>query len=253
MVNYLKEFYNFVTDDNDQRLISLKFKNIVLHIHEGSLLHCENLDEVYPNSNCFIFLSQHRSQSGIPTLTCHCTGNFGTNPYGGNPKEIGISYPSLQKNYLKAITARRSRVPEYKITIEATHHGPTSLRRPVLFIELGSSEREWTDTNAAACICDSLIQILSNRMECCKEIGIGLGGPHYPNKFNNLLLESKFGFAAVASKHSLENIDEVLLKQMIDKTVEPVTHAIIDSKGLGKQKERIIEMVKKTDLGIHKV
>lgn len=252
-MSYLKDYLGFVSHHANGPFVSSSHENIRLHIHEGSLLHIENLDEMYPDSSCFIFLSKHRSQSGIPTLTCHCTGNFATNLCGGNPKEIAIAYPSLQKSYLKAITAARTRVPEYEIVIEATHHGPTSLERPVLFVELGSSEKQWTDTNAAACICDSLIQILDNNIECCTHIGIGLGGTHYPNKFSKLLLHSKFGLAAIASKHNLEAVDDAMLEQMIAKTVEPVTHIIIDIKGLGKQKERIMEMVEKTSLEIYKI
>jgi D-aminoacyl-tRNA deacylase len=84
-------------------------------------------------------------------------------------------------------------------------------------------------------------------------VGIALGGTHYPTKFNKLLLESEFGLAAVASKHNLEAINEQMLNQMIEKSVEKVTHIIVDSKGLGSHKERILKMAKKAGLEIHKV
>jgi D-aminoacyl-tRNA deacylase len=236
-----------------ESFISPSHKNVKLHIHNGSLLHLENLDEVYPDASSFIFLSKHRSDSKIPTLTCHCTGNFADNPYGGNPREIAISYPSLQKAYLKAITAARHRVPKYDIVIEATHHGPTSLKKPVLFVELGSTEEQWADRHTASVMCETLLDILGNSLERCKMVGIALGGTHYPTKFNKLLLESEFGLAAVASKHNLEAINEQMLNQMIEKSVEKVTHIIVDSKGLGSHKERILKMAKKAGLEIHKV
>jgi D-aminoacyl-tRNA deacylase len=214
----------------------------------------ENLDNLYPYADAFIFLSKHRSESCIPALTCHCTGNFGLdNAYGGKPREIAISYPSLQKGYLKAITAVRQKVPQYDIIIEATHHGPTSLHKPVLFVELGSSETQWADNNAASVVCDTLVEILENRIERCDKIGIALGGTHYPIKFNNLLLESKFGLAAVASKHNLEAIDEEILNQMIEKSIESVTHIILDSKGLGSQKDRIMKLARKTNLELYEI
>lgn len=236
-----------------ESFISPSHKNVKLYIHNGSLLHLENLDEVYPDASSFIFLSKHRSDSKIPTLTCHCTGNFADNPYGGNPREIAISYPSLQKAYLKAITAARHRVPKYDIVIEATHHGPTSLKKPVLFVELGSTEEQWADRHTASVMCETLLGILGNSLERCKMVGIALGGTHYPTKFNKLLLESEFGLAAVASKHNLEAINEQMLNQMIEKSVEKVTHIIVDSKGLGSHKERILKMAKKAGLEIHKV
>jgi D-aminoacyl-tRNA deacylase len=248
MAAYLKAGGGFAADGRSPR-----HKSVQLHVAQGSLLTLEDLDSAYPDASSFIFLSKHRSDSQIPTLTCHCTGNFSDNPYGGNPREIAISYPSLQKSYLKAITAAKSRVPEYDIIIEATHHGPTSLKKPVLFVELGSSEKQWGDGKAAGVICDTVLGILDNGIERCGKVGIALGGTHYPTKFNKLLLESEFGLAAVASKHNLEAIDEQMLDQMIEKSVEKVTHIIVDSKGLGSQKDRIMEMAERTGLQIHKV
>ena len=242
-------------DANGETYHSLRHKNIQLHIFSGNLLTLENIDDLYSRADVFVFLSKHRSHSSIPTLTCHFTGNFSAdNSYGGNPRQIAISYPSLQKGYLKAITASaKKKVPEYEVVIEATHHGPTSLNKPVLFVELGSSEKQWADENAAAVICDTLIDILHNGFERCKKVGIALGGTHYPKKFNKLLLESKFGLAAVASKHNLQAIDEEMLNQMIQKSIENVTHIVLDSKGLGKEKDRIFKIVEKIPLEIYKI
>jgi D-aminoacyl-tRNA deacylase len=248
MSAYLSDSEGFASGGRSPR-----YKNVQLYVTPGSLLTLESLDRDYPDACSFIFLSKHRSDSQIPTLTCHCTGNFAYNPYGGNPKEIAISYPSLQRAYLKAITAARNKVPEYDVIIEATHHGPTSLKKPVLFVELGSSEKQWGDRNAAGTICETLLEMLGSGIERCKTVGIALGGTHYPSKFNKLLLESDFGLAAVASKHNLEAIDEQMLDQMIEKSVEKVTHIVLDSKGLGSQRERIMKIAEKTGLEIHKV
>ena len=79
-------------------------------------------------------------------------------------------------------------------------------------------------------------------------MGIALGGTHYPTKFNQLLLDSDFGLAAVAAKHNLTTIDESMMQQMISKSVEKVTHVIVDRKGLGKEKHRIMQLVDEKDL-----
>jgi D-aminoacyl-tRNA deacylase len=232
--------------------------NIMLHVsHNSSLLYLEELDENYPDSVAFIFLSRHSSESGIPTLTCHFTGNFSaSNPYGGNPKELGICFPSLQKEYIKEINMVRSQVPDYEITIEATHHGPTSLKKPTLFIEIGSTAKQWVDKHAASIVCDSLISLLTrkkNNNTNCTSVGIALGGTHYPTKFNQLLLDSDFGLAAVAAKHNLTTIDESMMQQMISKSVEKVTYAIVDRKGLGKEKHRIMRLVDQKGLQLLEV
>jgi D-aminoacyl-tRNA deacylase len=257
MTNYLLSNAEFTSEgkrDAGESYRSPRYSNVQLYISSGSLLTLENLDDLYPHADVFIFLSKHKSDSCIPTLTCHCTGNFAANnAYGGKPREIAISYPSLQKGYLKAITAARQKVPQYDIIIEATHHGPTSLNKPVLFVELGSSEKQWADNNAAAIICDTLLKMLHNGIERCDKVGIALGGTHYPTKFNKLLLESKFGLAAVASKHNLEAVDDEILSQMVEKSVEKVTHVILDSKGLGSQKDRIMKIAEKTHLELYQI
>jgi D-aminoacyl-tRNA deacylase len=231
-------------------LVSPDHPGVALHVTSKSLLTLEYLDRDYPDAKAFVFLSKHRSDSGIPTLTCHCTGNFSGAPFGGNPREIAIAYPSLQKAYLKAITA--AKVPGYEVVIEATHHGPTSLKKPVLFVELGSSEKQWADAGAAGAICDCVLSALKNTQPC-KKVGIAIGGTHYPSKFNRLLLESEFGLAAVASKHNLEAIDEAMMRQMVDKTVEKVTHIILDPKGLGSHKERITALAEAMGFEVVKV
>lgn len=249
MVDCLAAKFGFVRNETlPATYTSLQFPKATLHISQSDLLHMEDLDQFFPRASAFIFLSKHKSDSKIPTLTCHCTGNFGSNPYGGNPRELGISSPSLQKTYLRELTAARNLAPEYEIVIEATHHGPTSLSKPVLFVELGSSESQWADSNAASLICKVVLEVIQRGPEKCKKVGIGLGGTHYPGKFNDLLLESEFGLAAVASKHSLDYVDEQMLDQMLLKSTEQVTTIIVDGKGLGSHKERILQMASKKDL-----
>ena len=146
--------------------------------------------DTYFNPQAYIFLSRHRAESGIPSLTVHTTGNFTDKPsLGGRPKEVGGVNPDLQKNYLIALNKRKDEIKDYQLTIEATHHGPTSLKRPVLFVELGSSEKNWGDERAGKVIGDALIEALTQGRSWDR-VAIAFGGPHYPAKFNKLLLES---------------------------------------------------------------
>jgi D-aminoacyl-tRNA deacylase len=68
-----------------------------------------------------------------------------------------------------------------------------------------------------------------------------------------VLLESEFGLAAIATKYDLQSIDKNMLGQMIFKSIERVTHIIVDWKGLGKEKDRIMYLVSDTGLDILKV
>lgn len=257
MISYLRTAARFQDPEHDDgelsMLSSARYSNVLLCISSSDLLHLENLDSVCPHAAAFIFLSKHKSESEIPTLTCHCTGNFGGNPFGGNPGEIAVSYPSLQKSYLRALTMAGNKVPGYDIVIEATHHGPTSLRKPVLFVELGSSEKQWSDNKAGSVICDVVLDLLQSGFPRCTKVGIAFGGTHYPSKFNRLLLQTEYGLAAVASKHNLDAVDREMMNQMISKSIEKVTSIVLDEKGLGGHRDRILDLAEETDLEIVKL
>ncbi len=248
----LIEKYGFLSN-TDSTFYSASYPNIVLHISENNLLYMDNLDEKYPDTFSFIFLSQHRSQANIPALTCHSTGNFGKNTFGGEEKELGICYPWIQKQYLIELNKFKDSVQDYDIIIESTHHGPTSLKKPILFIEIGSTEKQWMDENAANTVCKSLFNVITKAPRFCNKVAVGLGGNHYPIKFNELLLESEYGIGAIAAKHDLPHLDKLLIEQMIHRNIEKVLYVVVDSKGLGKEKSRIIHMIDEIGIEVMKI
>ncbi|HLG37131.1 MAG TPA: hypothetical protein VI338_03280, partial [Nitrososphaera sp.] len=79
MIDSLRDDFGFMQDANRHVLVSPEFANVRLFVPSADLLHQEDLDRQFPEATAFVFLSRHKSNSKIPTLTCHCTGNFGTN------------------------------------------------------------------------------------------------------------------------------------------------------------------------------
>jgi len=214
---------------------------------EGMIVHPPALDE-YFNPQAYIFLSRHSAESGIASLTAHTTGNFSAEArFGGSGKELGRADPSLLKNYLIALWKHRGEVKEYEITMEATHHGPTALQKPALFVELGSSEKYWGDKNAASVVGRALMESLRGKIIWSK-VAIGFGGTHYPEKFTKLMIEGDLAFVFVAPKYALEYVDEKMVGQMIQRSAAPVRYAALDWKGLGPHKERIVSLVRQYGL-----
>jgi D-aminoacyl-tRNA deacylase len=214
---------------------------------EGMIVFPPDLNSFF-NPQAYIFLSRHSAESGIASLTAHTTGNFsGEAKFGGNPKELGRADPALVKNYLMALWKRRDRVEGYEITMEATHHGPTSLQKPVLFVELGSSEKFWGDKKAAAVVADALMESLTEKRIWAK-VAVGFGGTHYPEKFTRMMLEGDTAFSFIAPKHALEFIDDRMFAQMLQRTNAPVNQAVLEWKGLGQHKEKIVGLVKQFGL-----
>jgi len=209
--------------------------------------------DTYFNPRAYVFLSRHRSESGIPAVTVHTTGNFTNGEYlGGRAREVGWINPDLQKNYLIALDKRKKQLEGYQITIEATHHGPTSLKKPVLFVELGASEKNWGDEHAGKMVGDALMEALAE-WKTWEKVAIAFGGTHYPEKLNKLLIEGEFALSAVVAKYYLEGIDDAMFGQIIQKTTKFPRYAAMDWKGMGKHKERIMEIVNRFALQVIKL
>lgn len=68
-----------------------------------------------------------------------------------------------------------------------------------------------------------------------------------------MILESEFGLGAVASKYDLINVEENMFSQMIYKSIEKIQYGIVDMKGLGKERQRILSLIEEHGLRIVKV
>jgi len=221
--------------------------SLLLAGFEGMIVYPPDLDQ-YFNPQAYIFLSRHSADSGIASLTAHTTGNFSIEAeFGGNGKELGRADPALLKNYLIALSKRKDRVEGYEITLEATHHGPTSLQKPVLFVELGSSEKYWGDKKAAATVAEALVESLMEK-NIWSKVAIGFGGTHYPEKFTKMSIEDEIAFSFIAPKYALEHINREMFGMMLRRTNAPVRHAVLDWKGLGPHKDKIVGLVKQFGL-----
>jgi D-aminoacyl-tRNA deacylase len=207
-----------------------------------------------PGFECdaYIFLSRHKSESQIPTLTAHFPGNFSDDSsYGGRSRELGYTYPSLHRTYLMHLEHLRDRVSDYKIVTEPMHHGPTSFSKPVLFVEIGSSEERWSDKLAVETVCEAVVKTISNHFPA-EKIALGFGGSHYSEKFTQLVIKSDFALGAIAPKYVLQHINQLIIDQMISRSNEKITYAVIDWKGV-KDRARIISLVENAGLEIVKV
>ena len=210
----------------------------------------EKLDrELHPDRS--IFISRHFAESGIPSLTAHFTGNFGKADFGGNPGEVGRFSPSLLKSYMQNLRSSNKDLDgKYNITLEATHHGPTSLNSPVLFVELGSSEKQWDDMPAASSIADALMTTVESPRSFDR-CAVCVGGTHYSEKFNNYLFESDIALGPIIPKYALEFFTPEILHQILEKSDQPIKSALIDKKGLGKFKEATLAIL--NTFGLEKI
>ena len=208
------------------------------------------LEEKY-NYDGFIFLSKHAAESGVLALTCHSTGNFSEAKFGGNDRQVAIPHPYIQKEYLQTLWKNKSQFLDFQITIEATHHGPTALTKPTIFIEIGTTEKQWTDVslcNSVAVLVHEVMtkNIISSPMAIC------FGGTHYPEKFTTELLKGTFALGTVVPKHALDDIDKNLFLHILEQN-KIAKAALLDWGGLGSNKQKVIDFLNNTDLEVIKL
>jgi len=201
-----------------------------------------------------IVASSHKSEAGVPMLNCHTTGNWSDDASrGGKPKTLSIA----PATYMRAgvlefqnLKAMRKELSSYEVGMEVTHHSPT-IDFPVIFVEVGSSEKQWNDMaacEAAADVINNLCtDITKEEHEPKIQVAIGFGGGHYCPRFNQKLAEIAFGH--ICPKHHADKLDEEMILQAYNKTLPTPDFAAIEWKGLtGPQKKKITEILDKNEI-----
>lgn len=217
------------------------------------LIEADHLSQHF-KTDLFIFASKHKSESEMPSLLVHATGNWTEEAtFGGNPYELSRTSASAIKQVLgDLVRIEGERQLNYDVTSEVTHHGPTNLEAPCIFIELGSNEKYWQDAKGAEVVAETIINLITrNKSNSNWKYAIGFGGPHYASHFNKVQLDSDYAVSHIAAKYVLDGITSELVEQAINKTVEDVKYAILDWKGMIKdQKDKIIEIAMSLGLKI---
>ncbi|MFX1498312.1 MAG: D-aminoacyl-tRNA deacylase [Promethearchaeota archaeon] len=212
------------------------------------------------NPDFIIFASRHASKSARPALLTHTTGNWSKKAdFGGQPEELSRSSALLHKagflSLLKQV--KDDFLKHYVIDIEVTHHGPTNLKTPLIFMELGSSRKEWEDAYAAKIVADAIIYSISKYLELEEtsdyKIGLGFGGSHYAPNFNRLIVKENIALSFICPKYFLQNLNHDTVEKMILNTYENINFFILDWKGMNSDdKKHLIPILEDFEIPIKK-
>ena len=245
--NSLIELFKFeIIDDKFDGNDVFQYKNIKSYLINDDLIHSENIDRKI-NADILVFASKHRSKENTQSFAVHPIGNWNNAELGGKEKTLCNSSVVLLKNLFVELN-ENAKNSGYEITLEATHHGPF-VETPSVFVEIGSTEKEWSDLLNGEIIAKTIMNGLKNENANYKT-AVGIGGPHYCSNFNKVMLRTDIALSHICPKHHLQNLDEHLIKQSIEKTKEKVDFILLDWKGLGTEKQRILEMLKNLGLEI---
>jgi D-aminoacyl-tRNA deacylase len=220
----------------------LRSEDVYLKHVETEGIHTDRLDVGF-RPDVVIFASKHRSEANEPALTVHWTGNpTARADLGGKPKSLSPTDPVRLRTALLALDlARERKKMNYTVTLEATHHGPTELEVPTLFVELGSTEREWSDNTAGAAAAEAIWAAATTNQTSGKT-AVGFGGGHYCNKHCSALREEGYAFSHIFSKYFFDDYDPSIVHMAYDRTVGGCQTAVIDWKGIrGPDRRRLLD------------
>lgn len=173
------------------------------------VIYFDFLDNILPDVNSYVVLSLHRAASGIKSLTVHHTGNpTAAAEVGGRPKELSIANPLLAYSILRNLSRLApDSLNDFEVVYEVTHHGPTNLKKPLTFVEIGSSESEWLLEKAHEVVGDSVADALRSAkspIDCTPTAGFG--GPHYAEGFTRRALNLGECYGHIISRYAIKEL-----------------------------------------------
>ena len=164
----------------------------------------EGVDEAFSDAVALLAVASRHSGETGPLLTAHPTGNFGPADYGGAAGRFARAAPNAHRRTLAAFD---DHAPDgYEVGTEATHHGPTDVDVPSLFVELGSGEAEWSDPEGARAVARSILALRGVAPDAERTV-VGFGGGHYAPRFERIVRETDWAVGHVAADWALDAMD----------------------------------------------
>ena len=208
------------------------------------------------DTDFIVFASKHKSEKGVPAFTVHVPGNWNAADMGGQPGQVAFSGPIRMKGIAVQMEKERqmnaSSMPEFLFSLEVDHHGPMS-ETPCAFVELGSTEREWSDRKLGAAVARAIANGLKERITV-KEVVFGVGGGHYCPAFTRMELGTDIAVSHVLPGHHIDGIGYETFLQGIERGERKTDTVALDWKGLkGSQREKILSFVEKAGVKWRKV
>ncbi len=196
---------------------------VVSHRVGERLIYQDYLDRDL-DADLIVFLSRHSSVNPVPVLTVHVTGNLSAADFGGLPGSLPPASPAWMHAVLRNLASRAP--PGYRVAYEVTHHGPSELATPSLFVEVGSTEKEWRDTIAGYAVAESVLYADPGEVIPL----VGFGGTHYATRQTEIALTSRGAFGHIAHSREVGALTGDTVRRMAEQT--GAVAAYIDKKSL---------------------
>ncbi len=177
---------------------------------EGRHLELDRPADAFDDPDLLLFASKHAGETG-ELLTAHHTGNFGEAEYGGESGQFARAAPNAHSAVIESLAAH---APEsYDVGMECTHHGPTEVGAPSMFVEVGSAQAQWRDPAAARAVAEAILDCRGVPADAPGENGrrrqlVGFGGGHYVPRFERVVRETDWAVGHIGADWCLSDLDE---------------------------------------------
>ncbi len=261
---YNFEETNFIWHENPVFKLKTSFteNEVFLGLTKDPLIFLNDLklEESELNPDYLIFASRHTSKSARPAFLVHTTGNWSRDAdFGGEPQNLSKTSALLHKAGFISLTEQDfpPLLTEFSLDIEVTHHGPTILDKPLIFMELGSSKVEWKIDEAGMILTHAIFSTFQKYIEYKEmgdqKVGLGFGGTHYAPNFHRLIINTNIAMSFICPKYFIQELNNDLILQMVNNTLEKVDYFIIDWKGTNSEdKKHLIPLLEEFNIPIKK-
>ena len=219
-------------------------KNASLYTLNTETIFTDDIDREI-DADLFIFATRHKSKSEIPSLSVHVTGNWSIAEAGGKDNKLCVGSSSLMWFSMQKLI-EYSKGLDYDVVQEVTHHGPF-LKKPIMYIEIGSNEERWNDKRAANVIVKVIFDLLSHEIKE-KKTAFGIGGLHTMPNLSRYAKRNDVAFCHICPKYMLDSLNKDLIQEAMEKSIEKCDLVVLDWKGLKNNKKRVVDML--NELGL---
>ncbi|MEF8871735.1 MAG: D-aminoacyl-tRNA deacylase [Haloarculaceae archaeon] len=202
-------------------------------------LYLDRPADAFDDIDVLVFASKHAGETG-QLLTAHHTGNFGPADHGGEDNAVARACPNTHAHVLDALETHAP--AGYEVGMEGTHHGPTDVGVPSMFVEVGSSQAEWDDPAAARATARAILDCRGVPADRDPENSggdahrrhlVGIGGGHYAPRFERVVRETDWAVGHIAADWGLDamgDLDSAASQAVLATAFEEsrATYALVD-------------------------
>jgi D-aminoacyl-tRNA deacylase len=211
--------------------------NFQLVTVEGKLIDQEALDKSL-KADLLIFASRHQSETRKgPVFTAHFTGDIRGLTRKGPNGVLARAAPRALRLVVESLT----NLSNVTVLVEATHHGPSTIEKPSLFVEIGSTKAEWNNEALGDTVARALLTLEPRSLDTPCPTAVGFGGPHYAVRHADVLLRSDICFGHIFAAYQLECLTEEVIDEAFEKS--QALFAYFDRKHMGGDRTRIESIV----------